>query len=114
MVNVLLQHDGAHAHSVLTMYVILKEHFSGPQDWLSMLNQHLPCYYHGHQIVLTLLYVTTLCGALSRGKWQCTAVLFICNNKELCTAVEQAFTIITSRYFWCLTNRVYQDLRVRL
>jgi len=63
-----------HAHSVLTIYVILKEYFSGPQDWLSMLNQHLPCYYHGHQIVLTLPYGTTLCGTLSRGKWQCTAV----------------------------------------
>jgi len=70
MGNVLLQHDGAYAHSVLTMYVILKEYFPGPQDWLSMLNQNLPCYYCGHQIVLTLLYGTALCGALSSGKWQ--------------------------------------------
>jgi hypothetical protein len=51
-----------------------KRTFPGPQDRLSMLNQHLPCYYPGHQVVLTLLYRITLCGTLSRVKWQCTAV----------------------------------------
>jgi hypothetical protein len=39
-----------------------------------MLNQHLPCYYPGYQIVLTLLYGTILVEHHQGGKWLCTAV----------------------------------------
>lgn len=60
-----------------------KRTFSGPQDWLSMLNQHLPYFYPGHQINLNLLYGTTLFGALSRGKWQWTAVATVKSCAQL-------------------------------
>jgi hypothetical protein len=39
-----------------------------------MLNQHLPCFYCGHQIVLTLLYGTTLVEHYQGGNWLCAAV----------------------------------------
>jgi len=42
------------------------------------------------------------------------AVHCSCNNEELCTTVEQAFTIIISQLFWFLSHRIYQCLRVCL
>jgi hypothetical protein len=81
MEDVWMQRNGAPVHSPLlcamsSMNII---RVTG----LAMVHQHLQCHYPGHHVDLILPYWITLCGALPRGKWLCTALATVMHCARL-------------------------------
>jgi hypothetical protein len=80
MEDVFMQCNGAPVHSPL-----LRATFSMNirATGLAMVHKHIPCHYPGHHIILILPYWITLCWALLRGKWVCTAIATVMHCAEL-------------------------------